>query len=98
MISETSDRAAGESIRQQGTSFVTRVDGHDARIDYRREGDLMVITHTLVPGAIGGRGIAGRLTRAALEHAKAEGWRVRPECSYAAGWLERHPEYADLVA
>jgi len=45
-----------------------------------------------------GRGIAGQLTRAAFEHAKAQGWTVRPECSYAAAWAERHPEYSDLTA
>lgn len=98
MISATSDTGTDAPIRHQDSSFVTRVDGHDARIDYRRDAGQMVITHTSVPDAIGGRGIAGQLTRAAFEHAKAEGWSVRPECSYAAAWAERHPEYSDLIA
>lgn len=98
MISATSENGADASIRHQDNSFVTRVDGYDARIDYRRDAGQMVITHTRVPDAIGGRGIAGQLTRAAFEHAKAEGWTVRPECSYAAAWAERHPEYSELLA
>ena len=64
---------------------------------YHLEGKGMVITHTGVPDAIGGRGIAGELVRAAFEYAKSQGWHVRPACSYAAAWVERHPEYNQLL-
>jgi len=77
--------------------FITRVDGHEAGLEYDLEDRTMVVTHTLVPEAISGRGIAGALTRAAFEHARAEGMSVRPECPYAAAWAERHPEYAALL-
>jgi predicted GNAT family acetyltransferase len=76
--------------------FATRVDGHEAVVDYRLDGDTLVITHTGVPEAIGGRGIAGALVRAAMDHARAEGLRVHPACSYAEAWMRRHPDYADL--
>lgn len=78
--------------------FVTKVDGHVANVDYEMADGVMHITHTRVPEAIGGRGIAGKLVEAALHHAREEGWKVRPLCSYARAWLERHPEYAGLVA
>ena len=78
--------------------FATRVDGHEAELDYRRRDDLLIITHTGVPQAIGGRGIASALVKAAMDYARAEGLRVRPACSYAEAWLRRHPEYADLQA
>lgn len=78
--------------------FTTTVAGALAQVEYEMHGGTMVITHTDVPDAIGGRGIAGQLTRVALDHARAAGWKVRPECSYAADWLRRHPEYAELVA
>jgi uncharacterized protein len=77
--------------------FVAAVDGVEAVLDYRLEDHCMVITHTGVPAAIGGRGIAAELTRAAFEQARSEGWQVRPACSYAAGWAERHPEYSELL-
>lgn len=59
---------------------------------------VMTIVHTGVPPPIGGRGIASELTRAALDVARREGWKVVPACSYAAAFLRRHPEYADLLA
>ena len=43
----------------------------------------MAIVHTEVPPAVAGRGIAGELVRSALEFARAQGWKVRPLCSYA---------------
>ena len=77
--------------------FSTRVDGHEAELTYSLRGERMVIDHTSVPEAIGGRGVAAALVRAALDHARAQGWRVVPACSYSAAYIQRHPEYADLV-
>jgi len=67
-------------------------------LDYRLSGTVMTITHTGVPQAVGGRGIAADLTRHALDTARGRGWKVRPVCSYAAAYIKRHPEYQDLVA
>lgn len=84
-------------VRHEDGRFLADVDGVEARLDYQREGERMLITSTSVPDEIGGRGIAGRLTRAAFEHARSQGWKVRPVCSYAAAWAERHPEFGDLL-
>lgn len=73
-------------------------DGHVGYVEYERDGDVLTLTHTIVPAAIGGRGIAGRLVKATLDHARAEGWKVVPACSYADAWMQRHPDYADLRA
>jgi len=77
--------------------FVAEVDGHVAHLDYEMDGGIMHITHTRVPEVIGGRGIAGQLVEAAFHHAREQGWKVRPLCEYAAAWVRRHPEYADLL-
>lgn len=77
--------------------FSTQLDGHEAELLYRQQGGRMVIDHTGVPQAIGGRGVAGALVKAALDYARAEGLRVVPQCSYSAEYIQRHPEYADLV-
>lgn len=77
--------------------FSTRLEGHEAELLYSLRGDRMVIDHTGVPDAIGGRGVAAALVKSALEHARAQGWRVVPACSYSAAYVQRHPEYADLV-
>jgi len=83
---------------QAGHRFVAVQDGQEGRLDYTIDGDVLAITHTIVPEAIGGRGIAGNLVRSALEHARAAGLRVRPACEYAEAWMSRHPEYDDLRA
>jgi predicted GNAT family acetyltransferase len=78
--------------------FEATVDGTRCVLDYHLSGNTMTITHTGVPSAVGGRGIAGALTLAAFQAARSEGWKVTPACSYAAGWLQRHQEFADLRA
>lgn len=78
--------------------FEVIVDGHTCELDYRLSGSVMTITHTGVPSAVGGRGIAARLVTAAFDVARTAGWRVVPACSYAAVFVRRHPEYADLLA
>jgi predicted GNAT family acetyltransferase len=88
------DAIRHDPLRQR---FSTEAEGLAAVLDYRlRDGAVMVITHTEVPAPIGGRGIAAALTAAACAHARARGWRIDPQCSYAARWLQRHPEHADL--
>ena len=77
--------------------FTVRVDGHLAELDYRIQAGRLTIAHTGVPQAIGGRGVAATLVRAALDYARSEGLRVVPASSYAALYVRRHPEYADLV-
>jgi predicted GNAT family acetyltransferase len=72
--------------------FTTEVDGTRAELDYTLAGGIMTITHTLVPPAIGGRGIAAQLMEAALSAARAAGWSVNPACSYAESYLEKHPQ------
>lgn len=78
--------------------FETTVDGSRCELDYTLRGNVMTLTHTGVPAAVGGRGVASELVRTALDLARAEGWKVVPACSYAATWMERHPDYADLRA
>jgi predicted GNAT family acetyltransferase len=75
--------------------FTTEVDGHLAQLDYTLAGSVMTITHTRVPQAIGGRGIAADLMRAALRVAETEGWSVNPACSYAAEYMRRHAQERD---
>lgn len=78
--------------------FTARVDGHDAFVEYELRDGILAIPHTIVPSAIGGRGIAGELVRRAFDHARSEGLKVAPICSYAEAWARKHSEYADLVS
>ena len=78
--------------------FEATVEGHLAKAEYRLEPGLLVITHTVVPPALEGRGIGGALVRSALIHARTNGLKVKPECTYARAYMQRHPETQDLLA
>lgn len=53
--------------------------------------------HTVVASEFGGRGLAGKLVGEALRVTSAEGLRVRPSCSFVAGYLDKHPETANIA-
>lgn len=67
------------------------------QLDYHVTDGLVTLTHTEVDRAQAGKGIAGDLVKTALDEIRASGQLVRPVCPYAAAWIDRHPDYADLV-
>lgn len=72
----------------------------DARIgfiDYRRDGDVMELTHTEVDPAHGGKGYAAQLAVFALDDVADAGLSVEPTCSYIARYIDRHPAYAPIL-
>ena len=81
-----------------GSRFVARVDGEESVAEYRRVGDTLRMTHTGVPSAQRGRGIAAALVCEAFAHARREGLKVEPVCPYVVRYAERHPDTADVLA
>jgi len=77
--------------------FELVIDGHRAVAAYQMEDDTIVFTHTVVPKAIEGRGVGSRLIRAALDSARDRKLKVIPQCPFVAAYIERHPEYRDLL-
>jgi len=96
----TPDHAAPVQVKHRPElhRFEAIVDGATCVADYIVAGQVMSITHTEVPARVGGRGIAAALTRAALDHARATGLKVRPLCSYARRYMQRHPDTLSLLA
>lgn len=86
-----------EHLPERGR-FQAMVEGQTCFCDYRLVGDVMQMTHTLVPPPLEGRGIAEQLVAAALRHARASGLKVNPLCSYVRVYMRRHPETQDLLA
>jgi predicted GNAT family acetyltransferase len=78
--------------------FEVTSDGVLAVLQYEQTGERLALTHTEVAPELEGRGIAGKLARAALEHAREQGLKVVPACSFVAAYIRRHPEYEPLVA
>src|SRR5205807_2061812 len=71
--------------------FSIRVGDAEAFLVYERRDDVFDVLHTYTPPALRGGNLAAELTRAALDHARAEGLRVVPTCSYTRRYLARHP-------
>lgn len=69
-----------------------------ARLRYVQRGDVLDLAHTTVPQEEEGQGIGTTLVRAALEHAKAKGLKVIPSCPFVRAYVQKHPEFAGLVA
>ena len=65
---------------------------------YRRRDGRIAFTHTEVAASCEGRGFGSRLAAAALDDARHEGLDVVPLCPFIARYIERHPEYSQLVA
>lgn len=59
---------------------------------------VRIATHTVVPRAIGGRGVAQALVARLVADAKAQGFLIRPQCSYVARRLAERPDWAALIA
>jgi|HubBroStandDraft_4_1064222.scaffolds.fasta_scaffold372114_2 predicted GNAT family acetyltransferase len=72
--------------------------GGIAFIDYTVSGTVRTLTHAEVPPAMRGGGVAARLTSGALELARSQGIKVIPRCPYVVTFIERHPEFQDLLA
>lgn len=73
--------------------FVIRVDGHTAELTYSLLGSTILFTHTGVPPALEGQGIASKLARVGLDYARANRFKIRSLCSFITAYLKRHPEY-----
>jgi predicted GNAT family acetyltransferase len=78
--------------------FEYDVEGHTAFIDYRRAGNVLSLTHAAVPTELEGRGIGSSMTRETLDLIRERGEKMIPLCSFVAAFVQRHPQYQDLIA
>ncbi|HTY49772.1 MAG TPA: GNAT family N-acetyltransferase [Steroidobacteraceae bacterium] len=69
-----------------------------AFIDYRRHGGVAALVHAEVPQALQGQGIGSQLAQGVLELARAQGLKILPRCPFIAAYIQRHPQYQDLLA
>lgn len=84
---EVIDNAAGSRLE-------IHVSGELAELIYRIRAGRIVLVHTEVPEALGGRGLGGELVTAAVAKAAASGMTLVPVCPFARNWLEKHPDEA----
>jgi predicted GNAT family acetyltransferase len=78
--------------------YEMEIDGEIAFVTYARQGDRLTLIHTEVPKALNGRGIGTKLARSVLQDVRRRGLRLVPECEFMAGFIQRNPAFADLLA
>lgn len=78
--------------------FETTIDGITAYLSYQVGGDdTLIYDHTIVPSALGGRGIGSALTQFALDYAVEHGKKVVPTCSFVAHYINKHTQYQSVL-
>jgi uncharacterized protein len=65
--------------------------------EYNLLREAIMFTHTEVLGAFEGKGVGSAIARHVLDDARAQGLHVIPVCQFIAGYIRKHPDYADLV-
>ena len=78
--------------------FELEAGGVTAFMNYRLIGDVIELNHTETPVAARGRGLASRLTKGVLDDLRVRGLKIVPRCPFVRAYVERHPEYRDLLA
>jgi uncharacterized protein len=77
--------------------FELSVEGHIAAAYYKRAEGIITFVHTEVPPELGGKGVGSKLVKGALDLVQAEGMKVVAECPFVKGWIDKHPDYVDLL-
>ncbi|TDP97414.1 hypothetical protein EV186_103378 [Labedaea rhizosphaerae] len=108
--SESSDRAsATEGSREHVEEVTVKDNPQEQRYEAWLNGELagfaqyklrpgvVIVTHTEVPDQYAGHGIGTAIVRGTLDDLRARGLKVRPVCPFFKSWIERHPDYQDLV-
>jgi NAD+ kinase len=96
-VRDAADATVVDSFEQQRYEIV--LGGEVAGVlHYRRHGDQVELMHTEIDQAFEGRGLGSRLAAGALEDARRRATPVKVTCPFVTGYLERHPEYSDLLA
>lgn len=88
---------------EDASRFEARLGGPDGEVagfaSYELDGHAIVFTHTEVDDRHEGRGVGSALARGALDTLRERGGlRVLPRCQFIKGWIDKHPDYAELLS
>jgi uncharacterized protein len=78
--------------------FELDINGAVAAAYYELAPGVITFTHTEVPAELNGRGIGSKLIKGALDAVRTQGLKVIAKCPFVHAYIEKHPEYADLLA
>lgn len=71
----------------QHNRFVINKEEHECLLEYRVKGQDIDFTHTYVPFALRGQGLAELLVKEGLAWAQAQQYNIQASCSYVHKWL-----------
>ena len=77
--------------------YELKVEGNIAATYYKVADGVITFVHTEVPPELGGKGIGSRLIKGALDQVRSDGLKVVAECPFVKAYIEKHPEYGDLL-
>ena len=87
------------SLNETAQHYEAKLEGKViAFIEYRDTSSVRSLTHTKVNPDLEGQGIGSQLVKFALEEIKSSGSSLVPMCPFVAAYVQRHREYAELVA
>src|SRR5215212_3600217 len=84
-------------MNQETQQFEIVLDGETAFAEYRLVHGAIILPHTVVPEAFEGRGVGSALAKAALGYAREHELKVIPTCPFIAAYIQKHPEWHDIV-
>lgn len=85
------------AFRVTPARFELERDGHIALLDYRLQNGIANLIHTEVPEELRGGGVGSELVRLTLDWLRQQQVKARVGCPFVAAYLQRHPEYNDLL-
>ena len=68
-----------------------------SEMTYKSTDGVITFVHTEVPPELGGRGIASKLIRGALDQVRADGLKVIAQCPFVKAFIEKNAAYQDLL-
>lgn len=96
MVAAMSAEVIEDTDRQR---FEAHVDGQLAgRVEYKLDSGTVNLVHTEVEDGFEGQGIGSALARGTLDALRESGRPVVNECPFLQRWVEKHPDYQDLLA
>lgn len=83
--------------RERSRYELVRDDEVLAFAQYVMRGGRLILVHTQVDDARAGQGLATTLIAGTLDDIRVRGIAVVPVCEFVERFIQRHPEYDDLV-
>lgn len=84
--------------KEAASRFEVQSGNNTAVLTYELQDGILVLSDTQVPQAMEGKGIGSALAKAGLEYARKNGLHVIVQCPFVASYVQRHPEYEDLIS